>query len=765
MKIKTPASGPFALVVDVETTGLPDDLETPVWSYTEWPQIIEIAWQIIDPANDVLREHSFFVRPKNLNLDSQVPGENIHGIGLQTLLKEGVPAHLPLSLLDEDVQTFNPVIVAHNADFDIRVIRAAYSRESLNDVLRDSESICTMTIAADYIESYKDKWPTLTELTEYLFNETPDESHRALADVKATTRAFNALRQHGVIACPESEIKTEFTVDFEKDSALVKEATERYKEELDALPTYYDPSQSEEIGDDRFSRLVARRMSPYYQPELAGVYWTPYDAVSNRMALSLSAEDEVAKYILAITLEKATSILSSQVRYSAKALGRVIERRIENDKPVVTKVDIRQYYNSIDHSLLVRAVQDLTGLSADDPFVSAFRGSLAIPYCEDGTSKRTHGLSPGVMSEMYLAELFLERIAHDISKSEVDVVRLNDEFYICSESLSSARDDFSTVRSVLSEWNLTIAEYKTEVTNHRPAYQTPPKVVKINYRIETSTDQPIRWEGYSIESKDPSSTTADQISGEYEEKGVDIDNRKKAIKFVNHLHDSLMASRLEASVRASELKAKIEDWESKEGSIGVGSNKRRKKILSFDQLSHWLDYNTLTPDCLRKLVPLLHEYPRGEFHIYKAADVLVTAATECVHQTKLPGHAPKSHRTELQNSIFEEHETSTALCEAAHFSILAILESIEIHPHVVYIFVRRMYKEDDSLDFNLSEFKVKQVYARSLYGHVAQQYGRLQPKLPFQENTIAALESCYARTQHLPLKKALDVLLAKKDQS
>jgi len=181
-----------------------------------------------------------------------------------------------------------------------------------------------------------------------------------------------------------------------------------------------------------------------------------------------------------------------------------------------------------------------------------------------------------------------------------------------------------------------------------------------------------------------------------------------------------------------------------------------EEVLSFDRMSHWIDYDVLTPEALWGLVPILHEYPRGEFHLARAADVLVTAAVECVHRTEMPG-GDHGYKNDAFEAVDREHERSTALAEAAHLAILALLNSDEVHPHVVYVLVRRMYKRPDSLLFDRSQYAVKQVYD---YGFPMEEGAPLlKPELPFAEEALAALARWQRRTQHLPLKRTLEALL------
>ncbi len=410
------------------------------------------------------------------------------------LVQEGVPIGLPLIVLADDVRIFAASFVSHNADFDVRVVGAAYHREGMVDAVGGLDRLCTMKAAAGQVGDRGGKWPTLDELIEDLFAEKREGAHRALADVRDTARAFGALRERGLMDLAAPERMQSFDIDLRVDAPRVRNAIDRYMKDLNALPTYYDPANIEGIGDERFVRAVVRRMSPHYRPDVADCYWTPYDAVSSRMALSLSAEDEVAKYLLAIALEKAIGLIPSALRYSGDALERAVATRVPQGLPVVTKLDVRQFYSSVDHARLVNAVQDMTGLAADEPFLDALRGSLTIPFRREGSKERRRGLSIGVTSEAYLAELFMERVEQDIRQADVEVVRLNDEFYVFSESLRAGRNDFVRVYNALLGWGLTLERSKTRVTHHRPSYGDVEKHV-VRQTIFNRSTQIESWGG------------------------------------------------------------------------------------------------------------------------------------------------------------------------------------------------------------------------------------------------------------------------------
>lgn len=755
-------AGPFALILDVETLGLPANNLMPVNQPAAWPRILEVAWQVVDGRGDVLRERSFLIRPPELDLDDEIQGKDIHGIDAYLLWEEGVPAHLPLAVLADDVRLFSPTFVAHNADFDACIIQAAYHREGMTDAVGNLPRICTMKAAAGKVGNRNGKWPKLDELIEDLFGVRREGTHRALADMRDTARAFDTLCDRGLVKLAVPERTLSFETDEKESAQRVQRAVERYMDDLHAFPTYYDPTDIESLGNEKFIRSVIRRMSRHYRPGVADYYLTPYDAVSNRMALSLCAEDEVAKYILVIFLEEATGVIPSAVRFTGDALKRAVAFRVARGLPVVTKLDVWQYYANVDHGQLVKAVQDLTNLASGSPFLDALRGSLAIPYRASEVKERRHGLSVGVPSEAYLAELFMERIEHDILESGVEILRVNDEIYLFSTDLKAARSDFTRVQKALWQWGLRVGQSKTRVKHYQPSYGDVEKYVVHQNIFDPSVGE--YWKGYEVRpgigmpGKD-SEGKARHLHSSFDHSSTGLE---EAVTYVNKLYDSLTESRLKAATQTHTWKAQIEEWYAQEGSIGVGSIHWMEQVLSFDRISHWINYDVLTPEALWGLVPLLHEYPRGEFHIARAVDVLVTAAVECVHLTKVPS----SYRPFMTPD--EETETSvyllsTALAEAAHLANLALLNSEEIHPYIVYVLVRRMYKQADSLAFDQSRYAVKQIYDCGMMP--AESWEDFKPVLPFAQDALSTLTRWQRRTHYLPLQRTLNCLLNNKSSA
>ncbi len=124
--------------------------------------------------------------------------QKIHGISVEKCDDGGL---LEKDLSDLIFQLFKTadLHVAHNISFDMNFIdqyleRNGYSIESFSKI----PIFCTMKSSTDLCKLPgkfgKFKWPKLTELYQFLFNEEFSGAHSAMKDVRATRRCYYKLK-------------------------------------------------------------------------------------------------------------------------------------------------------------------------------------------------------------------------------------------------------------------------------------------------------------------------------------------------------------------------------------------------------------------------------------------------------------------------------------------------------------------------------------------------------------------------------------------
>lgn len=191
------------LFFDTETNGLPIDYKASYTDVNNWPRVIQLAWLLADEQGNILRSSSNLVFPDGW----QVPVEKFwidNGHSTERCADQGFPID---SLLAEfyAAKMEADVLVAHNLNFDHRIVWAEFIRAGLQPK-SGMHKICTMMKSTNVCKipgSRGYKWPKLEELHRFLFDKDFDGAHDALADVMATKDCFFKLVELGHIQLPE----------------------------------------------------------------------------------------------------------------------------------------------------------------------------------------------------------------------------------------------------------------------------------------------------------------------------------------------------------------------------------------------------------------------------------------------------------------------------------------------------------------------------------------------------------------------------------
>ena len=188
------------LVFDTETTGLPKNYQAPLDDFLNWPRIVQIAWSIYDSTGQPWESANYIIRPEGFVISDEVA--KIHRITQARALKEGKPLREALGAFLKDVASVN-FLVAHNIDFDEKIVGAELAREKMPNPFASAKKIDTMKQSVDFMKIDNGrggyKWPNLTELYFRLFNNGFPEAHDAVFDVKACADCLFELKRRGLI--------------------------------------------------------------------------------------------------------------------------------------------------------------------------------------------------------------------------------------------------------------------------------------------------------------------------------------------------------------------------------------------------------------------------------------------------------------------------------------------------------------------------------------------------------------------------------------
>lgn len=183
------------LIFDTETTGLPEDYKAPAGP--AWPRLVSISWQLVTSQNEVIEREYFIVKPKGFTIPEEVV--KIHGISTEIALKEGKHLGFVLGKFSKACSMAS-VLVAHNIEFDIKIVKSAYIQANLSfNAVGNKRQYCTKEASKilSNIPSSKGEFKALklAELYRYFFNEDFQGAHNSECDTEACKVCFFEMQK------------------------------------------------------------------------------------------------------------------------------------------------------------------------------------------------------------------------------------------------------------------------------------------------------------------------------------------------------------------------------------------------------------------------------------------------------------------------------------------------------------------------------------------------------------------------------------------
>ena len=186
------------LFFDTETTGVPKRWDAPLNDLQNWPRVVQLAAVCYNEEGQVEQSLCSVIIPENFEIPEGA--SRVHGITTAKAISEGIPLRKALLRFSEMAKAAE-IIVAHNIDFDEKVLSAEYIRYDMEIPFKNKSRVCTMKSLTDFVGipgAYgKNKWPTLDELHRQLFSKSFSGAHDALVDVRITAKCFWAAKKHG----------------------------------------------------------------------------------------------------------------------------------------------------------------------------------------------------------------------------------------------------------------------------------------------------------------------------------------------------------------------------------------------------------------------------------------------------------------------------------------------------------------------------------------------------------------------------------------
>jgi len=194
------------LIFDTETTGLVNRELEP--THPRQPMAVQLGMKL-DAENRVERAALNFIIMTDGWTVSEKATE-ITGID-DALTQEFGVTLIPAVEMFLDIIEISDVVVAHNAAFDITVMRRMMkvycdlTGTEYYDPFDEKLLICTMLATTPIMRlppkrNGDYKWPKLEEAVKFFFNEDLEGAHDALVDVRACARVYYQLLDEGVFA-------------------------------------------------------------------------------------------------------------------------------------------------------------------------------------------------------------------------------------------------------------------------------------------------------------------------------------------------------------------------------------------------------------------------------------------------------------------------------------------------------------------------------------------------------------------------------------
>lgn len=142
-----------------------------------------------------------------------------------------------------------------------------------------------------------------------------------------------------------------------------------------------------------------------------------------------------------------------------------VKQLLSEGKEWIVDVDIRKYFDTVDHELLLDAVNEEI---SDGSVLRLLRMFLESGVMENGVQVATDEGTPqgGVISPL-LANIYLNRFDWEMAKTGYDVIRYADDFVVMCASEEEAKRAYEEVRNIIEgELRLQLHPEKTRIVHH-----------------------------------------------------------------------------------------------------------------------------------------------------------------------------------------------------------------------------------------------------------------------------------------------------------
>lgn len=187
----------YLLFIDTETSGLPKKWDVPVSQPDNWPYALQISWIIYTKEGEKIKEENHYINEDDFKIT--LSSIKIHGITKDFLRKNGQPRKEVMTILANDLNQYQPMVIGHFLELDTDVTGAEFFRVAMDNPFKKLPCFCIMLATTYLVRNPRAKYLRLGDLYETLFTIPQENKHDALGDVAATAACFFELERRGDI--------------------------------------------------------------------------------------------------------------------------------------------------------------------------------------------------------------------------------------------------------------------------------------------------------------------------------------------------------------------------------------------------------------------------------------------------------------------------------------------------------------------------------------------------------------------------------------
>jgi len=526
------------------------------------------------------------------------------------------------------------------------------------------------------------------------------------------------------------------------DDTKIKLAINQYKRDILDFPIFFDPTKIKLLESELLISQVKNKFNRDYKPSIGDYFEIPYNRIFTRHSISLQIEDIIIKYIIKNEIENS---LKFKVDQSDNLIESSIpESILDNQLKFITVVDILNFYDSINHKILIDIIKANSNISSDETLI--ILESLLKPsyILNDQIILKESGLLVGSKPDDFFAEIILTFMKYHLKKIlNRELLRSSDEFIVATKDIKGARETVNQIEFTFSKFGLRINKSKTKIFETRNSdLNNKLKLKLFDESILEGKSNP-EWSfknGFlmteiSVSPKDGSDVQNLNINNS------NITTYEESISFLKSMYIN---------------QNKVLEYQKKYPKYSLFYNIPFSKPTDFLTDYGNLNFKFLEIENLKTIKKIIIEFPKSEYYSAIAINLLVFVAKDLFFNLNY------SILRDLRDKLYADSDYSISevdiriseACEFANVALIELLESEIIFDHQKYLILRGLFMSKSNVEISKNNFTIKQIsYSDNILMDLNPQYlmEGFAPQLPFRDKLISLTKELINKTNHFPL--------------